>query len=196
MSRFDKFMIAANWVALVLLGLLGVMAFTVDAVQKSLQGTFEGNFARFLLMLCSLFVLFIEVLWVWGRISKRNVIFTNERGQIKVSVRSLEKTLARAVSAMKEVEAADVRIKVRAAGKSPIRITSYVKITECPDLISVQSRIQQLLENRFNEMLTTAQEKRFNVVITGLKVPSREEVESGRSLPEDFSGPQFPVGKS
>lgn len=192
MSRFDKFMIAANWSALLLLGLLGVASFMINAVQATLAETFAGTFARFLLMLVSLIVLFVEVFWVWGWVSKRNVTFTNERGEIKVSIRSLEKSLARAVTSMKEVEAADVRIKAAAGQKTPIRITSYVKITECPDLISVQSRIQQLLEIRFNDMLTTAQEKRFNVEITSLKIAPEEDA----ALPKDFTGPQFPVGKS
>jgi len=193
MSKFDKFMIVGNWVLLVLLGSLCVLDFALSGVHTHLKDTFANAAPHVLLMVFSLLVVFAEIYWLFGVISQRHITFKNERGEIKVSVRSIEKNIAAAVSALNEVESAEIRVKPASGAHSTIRINAYVKLTVCPDLTAVQTSIQQTLEQRFNEILTTEQPKRFNVRIIGLREAAENDIASDSILPNDFTGPVFPV---
>jgi len=189
MRQFDRVMTTVNWLLVLFVCIVGVLAFIIP-MEDGFRDLLTGTLARTLLMLVSLALLVLELVWMWKSVRSRFVTFTNDRGQIKVAAATLERSLARSVAEQKEVRSAAVRILAAHVPKGPIDITAYVKITECPDLLGVQGTIQQILETRFNEMLETARPKRFNVEIVALKKSIKPKPQP---VPDDFTGPQFPI---
>ena len=189
MRRFEQVMHVVNWLLILVVAVLGLWAFVFD-ISGTADKLLQERVPRGILGLFSLVLIFVELIWMWGSVQGRMVTFTNERGQIKVSTGSLEKSLARAVLGQSEVESASVRIAPGPGDKGPIHITASIAVRECPDLLGVQGTIQTLLEARFNEMLETGRPKKYNVVITRLK---HRRDKDKQPVPEDFTGPQFPV---
>ena len=188
MRWFDYIMNAFNWLLVIAVCALGILAILMDLSEPATLLVTHWK-PRTILALASAAVVVLEILWLWSHLTRRLVTFTNPRGRIMVSTTSLEKSLARAIRAMKEVVSASVRVSSLTGQKMGIDITAFVTLKEGPDLLGVQENIQSVMEARFAEMLETSRQKKFNVVITRLKGVSKRE----SPIPPDFTGPQFPV---
>ena len=77
----------------------------------------------------------------------------------------------------------------RSKAGRPLRIHAQVEIYERGDLLGLQKHLQELLEERFRDMLVIGRDVRYDVELMRIKPKSGKE-----GADEDmFHGPQYPV---
>ena len=140
----------------------------------------------------------ISVVWllrgVFGVIRTNHIAFETNRGRILVTLSALQESLERALAEDDNVH--DSRVTILNAGEpsKPLRILSQVVIYERADIISLQKYLQELLEERFKEMMAVDRPVRYDVELVRIRAKGRKKAQ-GEEKEEGsvFQGPRYPV---
>ena len=201
MSPFTRFMCVFLWIVSLCAAVLLIVgfAFSYQVPADSGLGQFidaHSNAVMWVLLLFGILLAALDGLWAFKTMRRfyrfRPVEFKNKRGVIQVTSFALEESLTKTLRALDDVASARVAVRVPVRPRGQIRVRAALVLWERDDVVAAQRAIQDRLEERFREIITTDQPVRFDVVLRRLR--SREEGESGAAeegMP--FVGPEYPV---
>jgi len=126
------------------------------------------------------------------------ITFRNPKGQVMVSISALQDALTRTLLQHPQVHEARVSILVSRRKKKPIRVIASGALWESNDIVAIESRIQELLEKRFKEILTVEEDVVFDIRLEKFKFEKgaqRPSEESPIELADEptFKGIQYPI---
>ncbi|MFH0962828.1 MAG: hypothetical protein V2A58_02325 [Planctomycetota bacterium] len=199
-----------SWIALACLGVYGMAGFlqpeifqrTADWVFAPLEGP-EGSMevyggvrpaARIAAGCTGAGLLILDILWLGGAytvLRKHHIEFETSKGKILVGLNALSEVLARTLMEDRNVRSAAVTILNAQKAGRPLRIHAQVEIYERGDLLSLQKYLQDLLEERFRDMLVIGRDVRYDVELVRIKPKAKDAKQGGDE--ELFHGPQYPV---
>jgi len=131
------------------------------------------------------------------------ISYRNPKGKMVISISALQEALVRALLNQPGVHDMRVHILVpKEKGKKkkkPIRVLASGTLWEAEDILTTQTRLQNLLEQRFSEILRTDEKveydvrlERFRFEKPSKKVPPEQQEDIYETR---FRGPQYPINE-
>lgn len=127
---------------------------------------------------------------------RRFIPITGDSGGIRISIQAVEESLERTLMMLRQVRSIRVKVFVPGAGsKTPIRVFARGTLWDDPALSSTTLRAQQLLKERFLEMVEIEPEPTFELQWDNFKQRSVSKKQKVKEKVSDtlFRGPQYPV---
>ena len=192
MKCFVSAMRAAGWVISLCVGLCGVVGFFWKTLYAELSGWLAAPPGSVVGLVAGIVLVVLTGVWAWAvllNVRREHIEFETTRGRILVGLGALQDSLARALMEDTSVRDAGVTIlNARKVGK-PLRIYGEVGIYERGDLLGLQKHLQEILEERFRDMLAIERDVRYDIELVRIRArgPKAETEE------EEFRGPQYPV---
>ena len=198
MSGYSRFMCVFLWIVTMLTAAVLIVHFTRGFGPETIQGRLIAEHATTIfasLVIFGFVLIALDLLWVWlglkGR-SSRPVAFKSKRGDIFVTAGALEEALAKTAKGHADVADVRVRVRVPARKRAQIKVATTVVLWDRPQVINAQWSIQELLEERFREIISSEQPVRFDVTLRRLKTRGKGAEPVVEDAPA-FTGPEYPV---
>lgn len=129
--------------------------------------------------------------------TRRYIPVNNERGAIHIALGALEESLERSLKTLREVAEVRVRVRVPSSTRSKdrIRVQAFGALWE--DLVDSNTtlRAQQLLRERFLDIVEVEPEPIFEITWTHIRPrrPSKKKRVKEKVTDTVFRGPQYPI---
>ena len=205
MRKIALVMRVVNWLIVVLLCLFVSLLFIQSQIALDLVAYVKENvnapIRESIIMLLSMLLDILNLIGLIG-LGKRKylsyITFNNPKGTVMVSISALQEALSRALLQNPQVHEAKVSILVSRRKKKPIRVIASGALWEANDIVAIESRIQDLLEKRFKEILTVKEKVVYDIRLDRFKFEKgagRPSEEKPLDLADEptFKGIQYPI---
>ena len=182
----------AAWVIAVCIGLIGVVGFFWKGLYAGLANWLVASPGSVVGLLGGIVLIALAGAsgWLLLQNARRDHLeFETTRGRILVGLGALQDSLGRALLDEASVREADVTILDAHNTNKPLRIYGQVGIYERGDLVGLQKHLQEILEERFRDMLAVERDVRYDIELVRIRARGSK----AESEEEEFRGPQYPV---
>jgi len=126
--------------------------------------------------------------------------FNNPKGAVMVSTSALQESLTRALLQHPQVHDSKVAVLVSRGRKKPIRVLASATLWEGTDIVGTQSKIQEILEKKFKDILKIEEKVVYDIRLERFKFEkggARPGPDKPIDLVEDeqahFTGIRYPI---
>ena len=191
-----------NWILVVLLSLFA-LAHTVK-YQPALSVidylvSVNQTLLEIIILAVSALLVVLNILAIIGLGQKKYlkyITFNNPKGTVMVAVGALQEALTRTLLQYPQIHDAKVFIYVKANKKKPIRVIASGTLWEGNDIVGTQTKIQELLEKRFKEILKIEERVVYDVRLEKFKFEKGiEKSADEKAVGEEptFTGIKYPI---
>ena len=192
MKYFVSAMRIAGWAISLCLGLFGIVGFFWKGLYTGLSNRLVMPPGSFVGLAAGLALVALAAAWGWfvlQNVRREHIEFETTRGRILVGLGALQDSLARALLEETSVRDAVVTILNARNVAKPLRIYGEVGIYERGDLVGLQKHLQEILEERFRDMLAIDRDVRYDIELVRIRARGAK----GETEEDEFRGPQYPV---
>ena len=206
MRKIALFMRMINWLVAVALGLFALSyALNYGPAQDILNRAVNVRPELLTVTVVAVAVLLIllNLLGLLGLGKKkylRYLKFNTAKGTVMVSTSALQDSLTRTLLQHPQVHDSKVAILVSHGRKRPIRVVASATLWEGTDIVGTQSKIQELLEKKFKDVLKIEEKVVYDVKLERFKF-EKGVGKSAQDKPIDivedeqahFTGIRYPI---
>jgi hypothetical protein len=206
MRKIALLMKIINWLIVVVLSLFALsFIFHYEPAQEAFTWivNVEQQLLGVIVIVVSCLLIFLNLIGLLGIGRKRYLKylkFNNPKGTVMVSTSALQESLTRTLLQHPQVHDSKVAVLVSPGRNKPIRVLASATIWEGADIVGTQSKIQEMLEKKFKDILKIEEKvvydirlERFRFEKGGAKPGPDKPIDLVEDEQAHFTGIRYPI---